>query len=486
MHDPLPQPPEQTPPHETPPAAEASSAPRQPYAAAAAGASFARWLREGLRATALRLPRLQHEQPSARQLLLAVVLASLAMLGLERLEIPGPAEFHLRGWLLHAWSLPALLFLAWWAVRPGALAAWFVLWTIATLPIEMLGQALSIARAYERLPAALSGDEWPAWVLYFAFVVWLLAVAYRIAEHGGATRARRTVLVLGLLGLSAISLWVPPDRRWTAGFELAAERAQLQLSQETFEEQQALWERTVEALAPEWPGTTDVYGLVFAPYADEDVFLRESTMVADVLRKRFDADGRVLHLVNHPETAETHPWATPLNLQRAIAALAERMDRENDLLVVYLTSHGASDFQLAATHGPLQVEPLQPQLLRAALDEAGIRHRVIAVSACYSGGWVAPLAGERTLVMTAADATHTSYGCGRLSELTFFGRAVFDEQLRRTHSFEEAFAAAVPVIRRREDEAGKQDGFSNPQISVGEGIRPLLARLQERLGAPAR
>ena len=121
--------------------------------------------------------------------------------------------------------------------------------------------------------------------------------------------------------------------------------------------------------------------------------------------------------------------------------------------------------------------------LRVALDEAGVRNRVIVVSACYSGGWVGPLASDTTLVMTAADTEHTSYGCGRLSELTYFGRAVFDEQLRRTHSFEQAFAAAVPVIRQREEEVGKPDGFSNPQISVGEGLQPLLRALEARLGA---
>jgi hypothetical protein len=93
------------------------------------------------------------------------------------------------------------------------------------------------------------------------------------------------------------------------------------------------------------------------------------------------------------------------------------------------------------------------------------------------------MANDDTLVMTAADATHTSYGCGRLSALTYFGRAMFDEELRKTHSFETAFAAAVPVIRQREIEAGKEDGFSNPQISVGEKIRPLLDQLAQRLDA---
>lgn len=120
-------------------------------------------------------------------------------------------------------------------------------------------------------------------------------------------------------------------------------------------------------------------------------------------------------------------------------------------------------------------------MLRGALDKAGIRHRVVAISACYSGGWIEPLASPDTLVMTAADATHTSYGCGSRSELTFFGRAVFDEQLRSTHSFEEAFAKAVPVIRQREDEAGKNDGFSNPQIEVGDSIKSYLKQLGARL-----
>jgi hypothetical protein len=121
--------------------------------------------------------------------------------------------------------------------------------------------------------------------------------------------------------------------------------------------------------------------------------------------------------------------------------------------------------------------------LREMLDRAGVRQRVIAVSACYSGGWIEPLADEHTLVMTAASAERTSYGCGRKSELTFFGRAVFDEELRKTHSFEQAFAAARPVIDEREKQAGKKDGYSDPQIRVGKEIQPVLRMLEQRLSA---
>ena len=110
------------------------------------------------------------------------------------------------------------------------------------------------------------------------------------------------------------------------------------------------------ALAPERPGVVDVYGIVFSPYAEENVFLRESDMVAQLLAQRFDAQGRVIELVNHPATMRTHPWATPANLERAIEAVAARMDRDNDVLVLYLTSHAAADFKLDANNAPLDVD----------------------------------------------------------------------------------------------------------------------------------
>ena len=188
-----------------------------------------------------------------------------------------------------------------------------------------------------------------------------------------------------------------------------------------------------------------------------------------------------MQLVNHRDTSRELPWATPLNLQRAIERIAAVMDRDEDVLFIHLTSHGAGNGELATSFRPLDVETVTPQALKRWLDAVGVRFRVISVSACYSGSWIEPLAGDGTLVMTASDATHTSYGCGRKSELTFFGRAVYNEQLRHVLSFERAHAAARTVIEQREREAGKTDGYSNPQISVGAAIRETLARLEARL-----
>lgn len=454
-----------------------------------------RWLLEGLRSGLFLRPRVARAKPTPAQILALLAIFSALEIGLARLETPGAASFDLRGWLAPLWSTAALLLLAWWALpdseapaapsEPRGLAAWFALWMAAVFPAELVSQLLGIAQAHDALPGVLETSAWVAWTLYFALWAWTVAAVLVLSARFGATRGRLRALAVGMIVLFALSASQFPDRPWHAEDPQEAEAVELELSQEAIEAQQALLPQAVAALATERPGVVDVYGIVFSPYAEENVFLRESDMVAQVLAERFDAQGRVIELVNHPATMRTHPWATPANLERAIEAVAARMDRDNDVLVLYLTSHAATDSTLEANNAPLDVDALNAGELRRVLDRAGIRHRVIAVSACYSGGWVAPLAGETALVMTAADAKHTSYGCGKRSKLTFFGRALFDEQLRVSHSFEQAFAAAVPVIRQREVEARKDDGFSNPQISVGDGIRPALKALQERLDGAA-
>ena len=496
--------------------------------------SLGRWLREGLRAAVFLSPRTGAATPTPWQLLALSLGVAALLVGAARLQVAGAAQFDLRGWLAPMWSSLVLLWLAWWAMAPaqrapappaphervgvtepaGGLAAWYVLTALAPLAPTLLLYTLTGTAAHR--PSLWAGDVAATvfWVAYGVLTVWVLAALVGVSARFIRSRKRTGMFAVAVVAVVAVGTWQFPDQPWLAdGLELAEvaevaevadsaapaseaqaqggvqgqdeEPATLQLSQAVFERQQALWQQQVGALLPERPGVVDVYGLVFAPFADENVFQRESTMVSTLLQERFDARGRVMHLLNHPDTAQTHVWATPENLQRAVAALGARMDRERDVLVVYATSHGARNHALAASHGPLEVAPVTPQMLRAALDGAGIRNRVIAVSACFSGGWIEPLATDSTLVMTAADATHTSYGCGRLSELTFFGRAVFNEQLRQTYSFTQAFANAVPLIAERETEAGKTDGFSNPQLRVGGQIAPVLRALEQRLEAAA-
>ena len=456
------------------------------------------WFVEGLRASLFLPPRTAGRSPAPFQVLLIFVACFALEIALSRLMFVGPARFDTQAWLSGWWSSLVFVGTAWWAFsaaetnslngsRSSRVATCFTLSLLAAIPALLIYELLMAALAHRLIKPSAKSSVWVYWSIYGVFMLWSFGVLAMLIRRFSGWTARTAVFLLVMLACSGVAIWQFDQRAWQEDYSTQsnadADKPRLRLSQQTFEAQQALWVTKVNALTPQRADVTDVYGLVFAPYASEDVFKRESTLVTDILNQRFDAQGRVLHLLNHGATTQSHLWATPQNAERAIEALAERMDKDKDVLVVYLTSHGGSDFKLAASHWPLDVEPLTPQLLRAALDKAGIRNRVIAVSACYSGGWVAPLANDNTLVMTAADATHTSYGCGRLSELTYFGRALFDEQLRKTRSFEQAFTNAVPLIKQREIDAGKDDGFSNPQISVGSGIRPLLKSLEQRLEA---
>ena len=456
------------------------------------------WFVEGLRASLFLPPRTAGRSPAPFQVLLIFVACFALEIALSRLMFVGPARFDTQAWLSGWWSSLVFVGTAWWAFsaaennaldgsRLSRVAACFTLSLVAAVPSVVIYELLMAALAHRLIKPSAKSSVWVYWSIYGVFMLWSFGVLAVLIRRFSGWTARTAVFLLVMLACSGFAIWQFDQRAWQEDYSTQsnadADKPRLRLSQQTFEAQQAMWVTKVNALEPQRADVTDVYGLVFAPYASEDVFKRESTLVTDILNERFDAQGRVLHLLNHGATTQSHLWATPQNAERAIEALAERMDKDKDVLVVYLTSHGGSDFKLAASHWPLDVEPLTPQLLRAALDKAGIRNRVIAVSACYSGGWVAPLANDNTLVMTAADATHTSYGCGRLSELTYFGRALFDEQLRKTRSFEQAFTNAVPLIKQREIDAGKDDGFSNPQISVGSGIRPLLKSLEQRLEA---
>lgn len=450
------------------------------------GNSWVGWIRQGLRAATLRSVQTLPEGPGAWPMLLLVAMATAISIGAGRLEVEGPASFDLRSWLL-GWAPVSLLLFGIWlilnwsrekATHASPVAAWYLLFSVATVPITVIGTIVVIALR-GHFPGWWEQGTWLAWTFYVLLWAWLAVAIWRIARAVTASTPAVLTLLVYAMTVQIFSGWQLQAPEWysTESYDGDEDKfASLDLSQEVFESQQLLLKDALQAITPSTGNERQIYGVVYAPHS-EDVFLRESAMVQKVLEDRFGARGHVVRLLNNVASTAELPWATPLNLERSLRALAEAMDTERDVLVVYLTSHGGADFKLAAEHWPLEVADLTADELRDMLNKVGIRHRVIAVSACYSGGWIEPLQNEDTLVMTAADKDHTSYGCGMKSDLTFFGRAVFDEQLRETKSFEAAFNAAVPVIKQREVEAKKNDGFSNPQIFIGANIRPVLDEL---------
>jgi hypothetical protein len=494
-------------------------------------ASIWRWMVQGARSAVFLRPDWTGLRGTPLLLAGACIADYAVVVALTRLYTPGPAVF---SWfaLSRGWLSPVLVAWGCWLATnrkaPGETTADDAIDTPTLLTmLWMQGVVFTVVTCLAYLPMMrdIGGLHWPTGALFYMplilQVAWTLAAQLRLAlssttraGHGPRAGLVATLLLAVALEVGMpMSYWYPakpprdavraPDTRDTSTaasadasgaqgeVDVAPDEApdadhdppMLKLTQDLFEHQQQLLATQLDAIAPQRPGVVDMYAITFAPYADVDVFMRESAVVAGVMQQRFDTRGRTLQLVNNLATTDRLPWATPLNLHRAIERVAQRMDRDDDILFIHLTSHGGADGHLAAEFFPLTVDELTPQTLRRWLDDAHIRNRVISISACYSGSWIAPLAGEDTLVMTAADADHTSYGCGSKSTLTFFGQAMYGEQLRHTWSFEQAHAAARTLIDQREKAAGKTDGYSNPQISVGSRIRERLKALQARLAA---
>lgn len=227
------------------------------------------------------------------------------------------------------------------------------------------------------------------------------------------------------------------------------------------------------ALRPQVPGRVELFTLGFAGDGSERVFRNEVEYLARLAGRRLDAAGHALSLVNSPRTLDRHPLATAGNLRAALQGLATRMDPAEDVLLLFLTSHGSEDHRLAVDLPPVPLRPLDPRLLREALDASGIRWRVVVVSSCYSGGFVDALRDPHTLVITAARADRTSFGCGSDARITWFGRAFLAEGLNATVDFEHAFALASRRIREWELRDGETP--SVPQIAPGAAIRRKLA-----------
>lgn len=369
------------------------------------------------------------------------------------------------------------------------------------LLLALLACAL-IARAQSReaptrplLTVALSAAPFALTVL------WLLGDLNAVAQHP-LTSAALAILYLALLALRVLGaafgrlrlgpallavalllaspwmigwldldtrLWVPPDTS-EAQDDLDPGEAEALLY-----DQPARIAAVVERVTPSEPPTPHAYFVGFAGDADPEVFSREAQFARQVFATRFGSADRSVLLVNDAGDRDSWPLASLSGLAQTLKLLATRMDPDEDVLVLFLTSHGSAD-GLEVRNGSLPLAQLAPEDLRQALDDSGIRWRVVVVSACYAGVFIDALKNDTTAIVTAADAAHSSFGCQEDRELTWFGEAFLKDSLPDSASLEEAFAKASGLIAQRED-AGHQV-HSNPQLFVGAQMRDKLRSLE--------
>jgi Peptidase C13 family len=403
-------------------------------------------------------------------LLLAVNLALWALL--DFLHAPSHAPLALDG--LFGWACYLLLALAACALtaRAESRAAEtrpLLVTALAASPFVLLAFSLVSELALSaRAPLIFT-------LLGLAYLV-CLAVRVLGAAYGPVHwRAALTAIVLvlaapsvgGVLDLDT-RLWVPE------GQTPAQEDDDADQAEALYYDQPSRIAAAVARVAPSQQGKPGVYFVGFAGDGSQGVFRRETLFANEVFGARFGSLERSVLLVNDVDDRDSYPLASVSGLEQTLKVLAARMDVEQDVLVLFLSSHGSED-GLEVENGSLPLAQLAPEDVREALDAAGVRWRVIVVSACHSGVFVDALKGETTAIVTASDAAHDSFGCDDERELTWFGEAFLKDSLPVSASLQDAFHKAAQLIAQRED--SEHQVHSNPQLYVGGLMQRKLAEL---------
>lgn len=238
-------------------------------------------------------------------------------------------------------------------------------------------------------------------------------------------------------------------------------------------------EAALARLAPQRPGVVDAYVVVVSLNGDP-VFGREAREAGRVLSTRFDAAGRTVVLAQDEGPNKGDAAGSPTNLAFALVRASLVMDRNEDVLVLYTTSHGSRRDGLIyqAAGGEAIDATVRPRNLSKLMKQLGIKNRLVILQACYSGQFIPALKSDSSVVITAASADRASFGCTAGNDWTFFGHAFVNLALRKPAPLEHQFAEAAASVSVWEKQ-GKLDP-SKPRISIGKSAGLWLGPLQAR------
>ncbi|CAN5131041.1 C13 family peptidase [soil metagenome] len=332
----------------------------------------------------------------------------------------------------------------------------------------------------------------PWWIYrHFLLVVWLVlaigVAAIRLLAIPVRRRFFAMVLAAMLIGFPLTKVF-RNQTLWTEPYDAEAAIEQTQRNmlerEDIFYLQPKLLEQELAAVKPGPADRINLYFVGAAGYADQDVFMKEVLFVSKLFEDRYGTKDRSVELINNPKTAAEAPIASTTSLQLALERVGKVMDRDKDIVFLYLTSHGSKNHKFALDFGSMRFNDLDPPRLRHMLDKSGIKFRVVVISACYAGGFINALKNENTLVITAAAPDKTSFGCSNEADFTYFGKAYFEDALRLTDSFIDAFNLAKPLIAAREK--SEQQTSSDPRMHVGAAIRTALGEYERQRFAARR
>ena len=427
------------------------------------------WLSTLIQLWTLRAVRSAPSGNPTRATLIMAAAWLAAWVAIDHWQSQPDPRFIAAGIPLLAWYALAILLLAAllrWRARPAAFGPVLTL-AMGAVPVPLL--FVSVVAEYLD----------PTWFLGTAAIVGVYTLLYLArglrAVSGETQRAAACTGLVFIAGFCWLTdtLDAIPDV-WTAHEAQAAEPGDALADAEAILFAQAgRIDQLLAAVGRDRSPSPKAFFLGFAGVGDQKVFAQEIGLASRVLGERYGIADRSLSLINDERDLERAPLATVSGLKYALRGLGSRMNLDQDVLFLSISSHGADDPAIVVSNSQLPLKDLTDEDLADALRESGIKWRVIIVSACYSGGFIERLSDPQTIVIAAAAPDRTSFGCSNDSDLTYFGEAFYRDALPGAHSLRDAFDAAKAAIAAREH--AEHVTPSNPQAYFGAKMQEKLA-----------
>ena len=418
---------------------------------------------------------LQIVRPSILQLIFWGILGGSANSLFSWLSSGEVGDFNPQGLISYAlWPFIALIvgiFLSQRINNPRLMLVPALLWLVLDTHIALLQSFIQYLGFIDILPYVFY-DYLP--MIFMVLFVWQsLAVVWVFSrelkwpwwERALIVAATLFTLVVWQMSVKSQPIWkveeIPPT-----------------FAEDAFYAQSRLLNKSLEAVQYGEFAQSHWYFLGVAGAGYQDVFKSEIERIKEQFDTRFGTFGRSLALINNPATRTETPIASRTSMELALRRIGQQMNRESDVLFLYMTSHGLSN-QFEMENAPLDLKDVDPKWLKETLDKSGIRWRVIVISACYSGSFVPALQDDNTLIITASAADRASFGCSNEADYTYFGRAFFDQAMRENNSIGAAFEQSKTTVAQWETAQGFE--ASEPQWSIGKNMEFMLPQLEQRL-----
>ena len=418
---------------------------------------------------------LQIVRPSILQLIFWGILGGSANSLFSWLSSGEVGDFNPQGLISYAlWPFIALIvgiFLSQRINNPRLMLVPALLWLVLDTHIALLQSFIQYLGFIDILPYVFY-DYLP--MIFMVLFVWQsLAVVWVFSrelkwpwwERALIVAATLFTLVVWQMSVKSQPIWkveeIPPT-----------------FAEDAFYAQSRLLNKSLEAVQYGEFAQSHWYFLGVAGAGYQDVFKSEIERIKEQFDTRFGTFGRSLALINNPATRTETPIASRTSMELALRRIGQQMNRESDVLFLYMTSHGLAN-QFEMENAPLDLKDVDPKWLKETLDKSGIRWRVIVISACYSGSFVPALQDDNTLIITASAADRASFGCSNEADYTYFGRAFFDQAMREKNSIGAAFEQSKATVAQWETAQGFE--ASEPQWSIGKNMEFMLPQLEQRL-----